>query len=57
MTDPVAVLPGTRMRIGIAADHEGFALKQQLTKRLRGAHFEVVDFGDSQPNPDDDYPD
>ena len=24
---------------------------------LREAHYEVVDFGDSQPKPDDDYPD
>jgi ribose 5-phosphate isomerase B len=24
---------------------------------LRGSHYEVVDFGDSQLNPDDDYPD
>ena len=24
---------------------------------LRAAHYEVVDYGDSQPKPDDDYPD
>ena len=24
---------------------------------LREAHYEMVDFGDSQPKPDDDYPD
>ncbi|MEO8338346.1 MAG: RpiB/LacA/LacB family sugar-phosphate isomerase [Nitrospirota bacterium] len=44
-------------RIGIAADHGGFESKEYLSRMLREAHYEVVDFGDSQPNPDDDYPD
>ena len=44
-------------RIGIAADHGGFELKEQLVKKLNEAGYEVVDFGDRQPNPDDDYPD
>jgi len=44
-------------RIGIAADHGGFESKQYLVGMLREAHYEVVDFGDSQPKPDDDYPD
>ena len=43
--------------IGIAADHGGFALKQQLVVRLRAAGHEVADFGDQELHPDDDYPD
>ncbi len=44
-------------RIGIAADHGGFELKQYLARMLREAHYEVVDFGDDERNPNDDYPD
>jgi ribose 5-phosphate isomerase B len=44
-------------RIGVAADHGGFALKEQLVGMLRGAGYEVLDFGDGKPRPDDDYPD
>jgi ribose 5-phosphate isomerase B len=43
--------------VGIAADHGGFELKDYLAKKLRAAGFEVVDFGDLQLRPDDDYPD
>jgi ribose 5-phosphate isomerase B len=45
------------MRIGIAADHGGFALKQQMAESLRGSGHDVVDFGAYQLTPDDDYPD
>ena len=45
------------MRIGIAADHGGFPLKEQLVVRLKSAGHEVVDFGAHQLTPDDDYPD
>jgi transaldolase len=45
------------MRIGIASDHGGFGLKQQLEASLRGAGYAVVDFGAYQLNPADDYPD
>jgi len=45
------------MRIGIAADHGGFELKQLLTKALRDLGYEVMDFGASGLNPEDDYPD
>ena len=44
-------------RIGVAADHGGFALKEYLVGMLRGADYEVLDFGDGEPRPDDDYPD
>jgi ribose 5-phosphate isomerase B len=43
--------------IGIAADHGGFDLKQYLALMLREAGHQVLDFGDKQPWPDDDYPD
>lgn len=45
------------MRIGIATDHGGFALKEQLVARLKEAGHEVVDFGAHQLIPEDDYPD
>jgi ribose 5-phosphate isomerase B len=44
------------MRIGIAADHAGFALKKELTKALSKSGHEIVDFGPSSLNPEDDYP-
>jgi ribose 5-phosphate isomerase B len=45
------------MRVGIAADHGGFELKQKLAEDLRGAGYEVVDFGANRLEPGDDYPD
>jgi len=45
------------MRVGIASDHGGFALKEQIADLLRGAAHEVVDFGAFEPSPGDDYPD
>ncbi len=45
------------MRVGIAADHGGFALKGQLVESLRASGYEVVDFGAHQLNTEDDYPD
>jgi ribose 5-phosphate isomerase B len=48
---------GEVMRVGVAADHAGFALKEQLITALRDAGHEVVDFGSSSLAPEDDYPD
>lgn len=45
------------MRIGIATDHGGFGLKEELLTQLRAAGHEVVDFGAHTLNHDDDYPD
>jgi ribose 5-phosphate isomerase B len=45
------------MRIGIAADHGGFALKQRMAEKLRSSGYEVLDFGAREFAPDDDYPD
>ena len=45
------------MRIGIATDHGGFSLKEELLAQLRAAGHEVVDFGAHSLNDYDDYPD
>lgn len=45
------------MRIAIGADHGGFEMKQQLARKLAEEGYEVVDFGNSSLDPDDDYPD
>ena len=45
------------MRVGIAADHGGFALKEELGTSLRKAGYDVIDFGAHKLNPSDDYPD
>ena len=45
------------MHVGIASDHGGFALKEQIAELLRGAGYEIVDFGAFQLSPGDDYPD
>jgi ribose 5-phosphate isomerase B len=45
------------MRVGIATDHGGFELKNELAAYLREAGHDVVDFGATSLNPGDDYPD
>ena len=45
------------MRIGVAADHGGFELKQKLSAQLREAGHDVTDFGAHQLADGDDYPD
>jgi ribose 5-phosphate isomerase B len=45
------------MKIGIAADHGGFELKEKLAAQLRSAGHEVDDFGAHQLILEDDYPD
>jgi len=45
------------MRLGIAADHGGFELKERLLEELREMGHEVVDFGAQEYDPKDDYPD
>ncbi len=45
------------MRVGIATDHGGFGLKEELVDRIHAAGHEVVDFGAHSLDPDDDYPD
>jgi ribose 5-phosphate isomerase B len=45
------------MRVGIAADHGGFGLKEELVMHLREAGHEVIDLGAHSLSPGDDYPD
>ena len=45
------------MRVGIASDHGGFILKEQIMKLLRETKHEVKDFGAFQLSAGDDYPD
>jgi len=45
------------MRVGIAADHGGFALKAQVHELLTRLGHEVEDFGAYEMNSADDYPD
>jgi ribose 5-phosphate isomerase B len=45
------------MHLGIATDHGGFHLKEEVLARLRAAGHDVVDFGANTLNPGDDYPD
>lgn len=47
----------TPKRIGIAADHGGFELKEELAGMLRETGYEVVDFGNILLQNEDDYPD
>ena len=45
------------MRIGIAADHGGFELKERIADELRKSGHEIVDYGNTTLVPGDDYPD
>jgi ribose 5-phosphate isomerase B len=45
------------VRLGIAADHGGFELKEKLAAELKASGYEVVDFGAHELVSGDDYPD
>jgi ribose 5-phosphate isomerase B len=45
------------MKVGLAADHGGFEMKQQLGKLLEAESHEVIDFGNTVYDANDDYPD
>ena len=45
------------MKVGIATDHGGFRLKEELVAKLRTAGHLIIDFGAHSLNPGDDYPD
>ncbi|MEO8341143.1 MAG: RpiB/LacA/LacB family sugar-phosphate isomerase [Nitrospirota bacterium] len=53
----MTVSPMAPKRIGVAADHGGYDLKEHLARMLRDADYDVMDFSDGQPTSDDDYPD
>jgi ribose 5-phosphate isomerase B len=44
------------MKIFIAADHQGYGLKQDVTLYLKKAGYDVEDVGDKEYRPDDDFP-
>ena len=44
------------MRIGVAADHGGFALKEDLRAQLTAAGHRVLDFGSYKLDANDDFP-
>ena len=43
--------------MGIAADHGGLTLKEEIISRLKSQGYEVVDFGAHSLDQNDDYPD
>lgn len=45
------------MKIGVAADHGGFALKEQVVQLLTQLGYEVKDYGALTYDASDDYPD
>lgn len=45
------------MKIAIAADHNGFELKNSIKSQLTGLGHEVADLGPHHHDPSDDYPD
>jgi ribose 5-phosphate isomerase B len=57
MIDPNPTSGRKPHRVGIAANHGGFELKQYLLGTLREAGYHLTDFGDHQRPPDDDDPD
>lgn len=44
------------MKIYLAADHNGFEYKGQLAQFLARSGYEVIDEGNEQKNPEDDFP-
>ena len=45
------------MKVGIAADHGGYEMKQQIAALLRAEGHEVINFGNDRYDSNDDYPD
>jgi ribose 5-phosphate isomerase B len=45
------------IRIGVAADHGGWVLKNELVRDIKELGHPVTDFGANEYNRDDDYPD
>jgi len=44
------------MKIFLGADHNGFEMKAKLADYLRRSGYEVVDEGDAERKPEDDFP-
>jgi len=45
------------MKLGIAADHGGYEMKQEILKLLGAEGHQIVDFGNKVYDREDDYPD
>ena len=57
MAEKLENLMQKKFKIGIAADHGGFELKEQIKSFLKEQRYEIIDFGAADLNNDDDYPD
>lgn len=44
------------MKIFVAADHNGFRMKERVEEYLRERGFEVMDVGNEELDPEDDFP-
>jgi ribose 5-phosphate isomerase B len=44
------------MKIFVGTDHQGFYLRDSLVSYLKNAGYDVVDDGDKQLDPEDDFP-
>ena len=44
------------MKIYLGSDHNGYHLKEDVFAYLSKRGFDVEDVGDTEPNPDDDFP-
>ncbi|HIA76343.1 MAG TPA: ribose 5-phosphate isomerase B [Dehalococcoidia bacterium] len=47
----------TPMRISVAADHNGYELKNEISETLKRDGHDVIDMGPHYLDPSDDYPD
>jgi len=48
---------GGKSKIGIAADHGGYEMKEKIHVLLTATGHKVMDFGNLEYDRDDDYPD
>lgn len=48
---------GNSLKIALGADHNGIELKTELFAFLKGCGHDVIDFGATEIDPEDDYPD
>jgi len=44
------------MRVYLGADHQGFFLKNKVRDYLTKAGYQITDYSNEEPDPDDDFP-